>query len=83
MVPVTCSARPLAGARYKAACETARLSREEQQCLDRPRDRWSAARCAPRMFPDLASSPTGDCAAIVARVRAAMQNQASYLGDPG
>lgn len=69
-------------ARYKAACETAMLSRDEQQCLDRTRDRWSAARCAPRMFPDLASSSTGDCGAIAGRVRAAMQKQASYLSDP-
>jgi hypothetical protein len=69
-------------ARDKAACEAARVSREEQQCLDRVRDRWSAAQCVPRMFPDLASSSTGDCGAIAARVRAAMQNQASYLGDP-
>jgi hypothetical protein len=69
-------------ARYKAACEAAVLSRDEQQCLDRTRDRWSAARCAPRMFPDLASSSVGDCGAIVARVRAATQNQASYFSDP-
>ena len=54
------------------------LSREEQLCIDRTRDRWSAARCAPRMFPDLAATSTGDCGAIVARVRAAMKNQ----GDP-
>jgi hypothetical protein len=69
-------------ARYKAACEAAVLSRDEQQCVDRTRDRWSAARCAPRMFPELASSSTGDCGAIVARVRAAMQKQASYFSDP-
>jgi hypothetical protein len=69
-------------ARYQAACEAAMLSREEQHCLDRTRDRWSAARCAPRMFPDLAASATGDCGAIVGRVRAAMQKQAAYLGDP-
>lgn len=69
-------------ARYKAACEAAVLSRGDQQCLDRTRDRWSAAQCAPRMFPDLASSSTGDCGAIIARVRAAVQKQASYLSNP-
>jgi hypothetical protein len=58
------------------------MSRDDQLCLDRARDRWTAAQCAPRLFPDLASSSTGDCAAIVARLRAAMQNQASYLSDP-
>ena len=30
-------------ARYRAACETAMVSREEGQCLDSARDRWSAA----------------------------------------
>jgi hypothetical protein len=70
--------RPGAVARYRAACEAARLTREEQHCLDRTHDRWSAAQCAPRMFPDLAASPTGDCGAIIARARAALQNQ----GDP-
>lgn len=68
-------------ARYKAACEVAALSRDEQQCIDRTRDRWSAAQCAPRMFPDLASSSI-DCGAIVARVRAATQKQAAYFSDP-
>jgi hypothetical protein len=69
-------------ARYQAACEVAMLSRDEQHCIDRTRDRWSAAQCAPRLFPDLASSSTGNCGAIVARVRAATQKQAAYLSDP-
>ncbi|HEX3759967.1 MAG TPA: hypothetical protein VHW23_14730 [Kofleriaceae bacterium] len=69
-------------ARYQAACDAAVMSREEQLCLDRARDRWSAAQCAPRLFPDLAASSAGDCAAIIVRVRTAMQNQASQLGDP-
>jgi len=65
-------------ARYKAACNGASTTREEQLCLDRARDRWSAAQCAPRMFPDLEAGEGGDCAAIVARLRTAMQKQASY-----
>jgi hypothetical protein len=36
-------------ARYKAACAAALISREEAQCIDRARDRSSAALCAPRM----------------------------------
>jgi hypothetical protein len=69
-------------ARYKAACETAMVTKEEGQCLDKAREKWSAGVCVPRMFPELASSSTGDCAAIVDRVRAAMVKQASYLSDP-
>jgi hypothetical protein len=71
-------------ARYKAACETALVSREEAQCLDKARDRWSAGRCVPRMFPEmaLATTATGDCAAIVARIRTATAKQAAYLSDP-
>jgi hypothetical protein len=34
------------------------------------------------MFPELASSSTGDCAVIVDRVRTAMVKQAAYLSDP-
>jgi hypothetical protein len=71
-------------ARYKAACDAALVSREQAQCVDRARDRWSAARCAPRMFPELTSTASGDgsCAAIVARTKAAMAGQAQYLNDP-
>jgi hypothetical protein len=68
--------------RYKAACETAMVTKEEGQCLDKARDKWSAGRCVPRMFPELASVSTGDCAAIVERVRVAMAKQATYLTDP-
>jgi hypothetical protein len=69
-------------AKYKAACDAALVSKEESQCLDRARDKWSAGQCAPRMFPELASTSSADCSAIVARTRAAMANQARYLNDP-
>ena len=72
---------PIVG-KYKAACDAALVSKEEAQCLDKARDKWSAGQCVPRMFPELASSSTGDCAAIVARTRTAMAQQAAYLNDP-
>lgn len=69
-------------ARYKGACEAAMLTKEEGQCIDKARDRWTAGECAPRMFHDVASNSTGECAAIVTRVREAMVKQAAYLNDP-
>jgi hypothetical protein len=67
-------------ARYRTACETARISRDEQQCLTRARDRWGAAQCAPRLFPEPPAA-AGECAAIVARMRDALVKQAAYAGD--
>ena len=69
-------------AKYKAACDAALVSKEEAQCLDKARDKWSAGRCVPRMFPELASTSTGDCAAVVAKTKAVMAKQAAYLNDP-
>jgi hypothetical protein len=69
-------------AKYKAACDTALVSQDEAQCLDKARDRWGAGQCVPRMFPELASSSSGDCAAIIAKTKAMMAKQATYLSDP-
>jgi hypothetical protein len=69
-------------ARYQGACEAALVSKEEGQCIDKARDKWSASQCVPRMFPELASSSSGDCATIVAKAKAMMENQAAYLSDP-
>jgi hypothetical protein len=69
-------------ARYKAQCDALLVTKDEQQCLDKARDKWAAARCVPRMFPDLGSSSSGDCAPIVGRMRAAMTRQAAYRSDP-
>lgn len=69
-------------AKYKAACEAALVSKEEAQCLDKANNKWSAGQCVPRMFPELASRSTGDCAGIVAKTKAMMEQQAGYLNDP-
>ena len=69
-------------AKYKAACEAAMVSKEEGQCLDKATNKWSAGQCVPRMFPELASSSTGDCAAIAAKTKAMMEKQAGSLNDP-
>src|SRR5687768_2048177 len=48
-------------AKYQAACEGARISKAEGTCLEGARDKWVASQCAPRMFPELASSNTSNC----------------------
>jgi hypothetical protein len=70
-------------AKYKAQCEQAMITKEEGACLDKTRDKWAAAQCAPRLFPELASSgDTGQCAAIAQKVAAGMQKQVNYGNNP-
>jgi len=71
-------ARAAVVARYKAACEAARVSRDEAQCLDKASDRWDAGQCVPRLFPEMASTTTADCPAIAAKIRAATVKQPEY-----
>lgn len=62
-------------AQHQAACETTRVSRDEGDCVVKARDRWAAAQCVPRLFPELASSSTADCAEVAAKIRTATQKQ--------
>lgn len=64
-------------AKYKAACEKARVSKEEGECLDKAKDKWSAGQCAPRMFPEMASTSSGDCKKVVEKVEAAVRKTAT------
>jgi hypothetical protein len=50
----------------RALCERARVSVDEATCLGKARDVWSAATCAPRLFPKVEA--TG-CAPVIARIR--------------
>jgi hypothetical protein len=70
-------------AKYKAACEKAYVSKEQGECLDKARDKWSAAQCAPGMFPELeASGKAGDCVAVANKIRGAMGRQMGNAPDP-
>lgn len=69
-------------AKYKAACEKAHISKEEGECLDKAKDKWAAGQCAPRMFPEMSSTNTGDCKQVVAKVEAAMKGQVQGLDQP-
>ncbi len=69
-------------AKYKDACEKARVSKEEGACLDKATDKWSAGQCVPRMFPEMASTNKGDCKQVVARIEAAMKGQVQGLDNP-
>jgi hypothetical protein len=40
-------------AKYKALCESTYLSKEEGVCLDKAKDKFAAAQCAPRVYTDL------------------------------
>jgi len=69
-------------ATYKAACEKAYVSKEEGACIEKATSKYDAAQCAPRMFPELASSGTGDCAQVVTKIRVTMMSQAGATLDP-
>lgn len=70
-------------ATYKATCERATVTKDEASCIDKARDKWTASACAPRMFPELASSGTADCAAVRAKIRASYDAQATtFQSDP-
>jgi hypothetical protein len=68
-------------AKYKAACETAHVTKEEGQCLDKATDKWAAGQCAPKMFPQSAASKA-DCKAVIARIEEATKPQVQGLDQP-
>lgn len=70
-------------ANYKAACEKVYVSKEEGECLDKAKDKWTASQCAPRMFPELASpAGGGDCTKVTEKIRALMMKQVQGMTDP-
>ena len=70
-------------ARYKAACETEQITKDEGECIDKASDKWAAAQCAPRLFPELASTSTADCGAVRAKIRASYGAQgAAFDANP-
>ena len=64
-------------AKYQAACNKARVSKEEGECLSKTTDEWSAAQCVPRLFPERAASTdgAGDCDAVADKIRAMVAGQ--------
>lgn len=69
-------------ANYKAACDKAYVSKEEGACIAAAHTKQDAATCAPRMFPELASSGTGDCPTVVQKIRSTMMSQVGATLDP-
>jgi hypothetical protein len=65
----------------RAACDKAQVSKDEAACIDKARDRWSVAQCVPRMFPELAPTGGGDCAAIIRKVRALIEPTVAQVGS--
>jgi hypothetical protein len=59
-------------AKYKATCEKVYVSKEEGECLDKARDKWTAGQCAPRMFPEM-TAKGADCKQVAAKLESAMK----------
>jgi hypothetical protein len=62
-------------AKYRSQCEKAYVTKEQGECLDKATDKWAAGQCAPKMFPEMASTNNGDCKKVVERVQAAIKDQ--------
>jgi hypothetical protein len=69
-------------AKYKDQCDKLMISKDEGACLDKAHDRWAAAQCVPRLFPDMASTSSNDCKLIGAKIKAAIEKQANYVNNP-
>jgi hypothetical protein len=78
----TVEQRAPVAATYRADCERQHVTQAEGACLDKATDKWSAAQCVPRLFPDLASSNSSDCAEIVKKTKSTLEKQAAYVNDP-
>ncbi|MBK9032415.1 MAG: hypothetical protein IPL61_14080 [Myxococcales bacterium] len=65
-------------AKFVALCEQVHVTKDEGACLVETRDQWSAAQCAPKLYPHVKTSG-GDCKAIAGKVRSAI---ASSMGAP-
>jgi hypothetical protein len=65
-------------AKYKAQCEKLYVSKDEGACLEKTHDRWAAAQCASRLFPELANN---DCLQVGEKTRASVARQYRNAGD--
>jgi hypothetical protein len=63
-------------------CDESSLTKPEAECLVHVRDRASGVKCAARLFPG-ALTQRGDCAAIVAKIRASVEAPVQNTGSDG
>jgi hypothetical protein len=69
--------------RYTTACEAAKLTPNEHNCVANSHDTWTAIACVPRMFPDRGPAALGDCKQVIGRTRAAVAGQMHGAGSAG
>lgn len=60
-------------AKFVARCKAAGVDQRQGACVLAAKDVWSAAVCAPRLFPDVKID--GDCDAIARKIGEAMRKQ--------
>jgi hypothetical protein len=61
----------------RALCERLKISVAEAECLAKASERWSAAACVPRLYPEVEA---GGCEPVVAKLRAMLGS--AMAGDP-
>jgi hypothetical protein len=55
--------------RSRAICKRASVNRDEGACLDKAKTKLAAARCVPRLFPEIEVADCKDAACIVLRLK--------------
>jgi hypothetical protein len=70
-------------AKLKAKCDELMVTKEEGDCILGVKDKWAAAKCVPRLYPEMASgADNGQCAAIAKKIGAALDAQQGYSRNP-
>jgi hypothetical protein len=69
--------------RYVTACNAAKLTPAEHNCIANAHDTWTAIACVPRMFPDRGPAALGDCKQVIGRTRAAVAGKMQGAGSAG
>ena len=71
--------------KYKGACLTAKISKDQGECIAKAKDQFAATQCAPAMFPERAAQGQGGCGPALAKLRTildkALQGQTPVAGQ--
>ena len=68
-------------AKKRELCTSAHVTTDEAACLAKATNRYAAATCVPRMFPDVKVSGSADCADVAARMRETLYQQMGQAGS--
>jgi hypothetical protein len=68
-------------AKKRELCTSAHVTGDEAACLAKATNKFAAATCVPRMFPDVKVSGSADCAEVTAHMREMLVQQMGQAGS--